>query len=244
MVMPREIVKKTTSLKKTDTPPEKKRPSKNKPAPTGNEAAFRDRNAGRAANKAKSTEVPPAPKKGGKPKSLPGDRKLRSGKVDSEKALKQAGWSDKDAAKELEIEEAAEADAEAEAAEDAQSLEPKVAKKSLQEYLAERNSQGAGLVTAKATRKVEAIEGEKIEKVKEEFVAPSVEKKQKQKARKEKQFLDFSPVFADEARESPRGGKGGRGGRGGKAGAKGGRGGKKPVARGAPLDEKNFPSLA
>lgn len=100
--------------------------------------------------------------------------------------------------------------------------------------------------------------GEKIEKDQEAYFAPSVAKKAKAKAAKEKKFLDFEASFADQSSnsrpsESRRGGseRGGFNKRGGKRGGeRGGFNGRKPApssssssAKKPAVNDKNFPSL-
>ncbi|KAH3687126.1 hypothetical protein WICPIJ_001881 [Wickerhamomyces pijperi] len=246
---PREIVKKSTSSKKTDAAPasaDKSKARNNRPQPTGNEAAIKDKSAGRSANKAKGVEeAKPAsrrPAKGGKT-----DRHSKTGKTDSEKKIKQAGWkADGEAELEAETEGAKDAAEEAAAAVE----EAKPAGKSLEEYLNEKTE---FVGTQREGRKVEAIEGEVVVKADETFIAATKTKAVKSKALKQKTFLDFDATFADEApRErapSTRGNsKPTRGGRAPR-GAKAPRGTKAPRAPKAPAgpsinDEASFPSLA
>lgn len=264
----REIVKKTTSSKKKDVAPptaDKSRANKNRPKPTGNEAAFKDRNTGRAANRSKPTDAAEEGKKGGKPNkyNTPTDRRSRSGKTDSEKKLKQAGWTDKDAKREAETEAAVDEDVDDEFAEDAQDeAEQGPAKKSLQEYLAELEASKQavdGTTPPPSAPSVKSVDGEVLVKSKESFIPASVQKKEKAKSKKEKQTLDFDVNFADEVPPprdgnrprrggAPRGRGGARGGfrRGGDNNAPSGapKGGKKPfVKKASVLDDKNFPSL-
>lgn len=194
--LPKEIVKATTSSKKADVPPPSADPAKarkNKKAPTGNDAALKNKTDN------KSTPGPAAtPSKHSK---KPFDRHSRSGKTDSKKQVKQAWGDDK---KELEDEARAEADAAAELAAEAEENPSGPAAKSLQDYLAELQEKEAALGGARVVRKAnEGAEAkwtaaEKIEKEQASYVAPSATKKSKQKAPKEKKFLDFSAVFADE----------------------------------------------
>ncbi|ODV70951.1 Stm1p CYBJADRAFT_192348 [Cyberlindnera jadinii NRRL Y-1542] len=249
--VPREIVKKNTSSKKADVPPpsaNKDKARKNRPQPTGNDAAFKDKNAGRSANKSRSVDESKA--KGAKSNNKSKfDRHSRSGKTDSDKKVKQAGWT-ADAEGELE--------AEVEGAEDAQDelKEEKVAKKSLEDYFKELEASNTS--SQREARKVEAVdEAAVIVKVEEEFIPQTKSKKEKSKTLKTKQYLDFSATFADEApaqhESSFRGGRGGRGSSRGNA--RGSRGGKNNAARtprapkashatGPSLTEENFPSLA
>lgn len=87
--------------------------------------------------------------------------------------------------------------------------------------------------------------GEKIEKDQEAYFAPSVAKKAKAKAAKEKKFLDFEASFADQSSnsrpsESRRGGseRGGFNGRKPAPSSSSSSSAKKPA-----VNDKNFPSL-
>lgn len=248
--IPRENVRKSTSSKKADVPPpsaNKDRANKNRPQPTGNEAAIRDRSAGRAANKAKGVEEPKQQKKSSKPK----DRQSRTGKTDSSKKIKQAGWT-ADGETELEAETEAAHDAEEELKADA---EPKQAKKSFADYLKEQEEQNS-MEANRATRTVAAVDNaDIIVKEEEDFIAASKTKNLKNKQLKTKNYLDFDATFADElprpsSGRGPRGNfrGGARGARGSSRGARGNnlrgasRGGKVP-AKGPKMDEENFPSL-
>ncbi|CDR38318.1 CYFA0S02e00254g1_1 [Cyberlindnera fabianii] len=243
--LPREIVKKNTSSKKTDTPPPSANPAranKNRPQPTGNEAAIKNKDTGRSANKAKDVQERPA--KSGKPSK---DRRSRSGKTDSEKKFKQAGWT-ADAKSELKNEEEAAEDVAEEIAEDS---EPKVAKKSLEEYLKEKEAAAAAANSQREGRKVEAVNEEDIiVKEQEVFVPASKEKKVKSKALKTKNFLDFDATFSDDLPKAsprtsaPRGR--GQGPKRGSSAPRGARGAAKagPKKSAPQLTEENFPSLA
>lgn len=247
---PREVVKKTTSSKKSDVPPpsaNKDRANKNRPQATGNEAAYKDGKAGRAANKAKGVEEPKAskkPVKGGKT-----DRHSRTGKSDTQKRVKQAGWT-ADGEGELENELEGAEDAAEELKEDS---EDKPAKKSLQDYLKEKEASTIG--AAREIRKVESAgDDEVLVKEQESFIAPTKTKNVKSKALKNKTFLDFDATFADDLpKPTSTRGRGnntrGRGsntrGRGNARGGRAPRGGKAPKADAPSInDEANFPSLA
>ncbi|CCH46882.1 Suppressor protein STM1 [Wickerhamomyces ciferrii] len=248
---PREIVKKNTSSKKTDTAPpsaNKDRANKNRPQATGNEAALKAGKAGREANKAKGVEEPvrsKKPVKGGKT-----DRHSRSGKTDSDKRVKQAGWT-ADGEAELENE----LDGAEDAAEELKEEDNKPAKKSLEDFLKEQEA-ALGVNSARNVRQVQSSgDDEVIAKQEEVFIAPTKTKNVKSKALKTKQFLDFDATFADEAPrpQSTRGNntRGGRGPRGntrgrGPRGGNNTRGPKGPKQASGPSinDEANFPSLA
>ncbi|GEQ71068.1 hypothetical protein JCM33374_g4749 [Metschnikowia sp. JCM 33374] len=194
--LPKEIVKPTTSSKKADVPPPSADPAKarkNKKTATGNEAALK--------NKTNNKTTPGPSATPSKHSKKPFDRHSRSNKTDSKKQVKQAWGDDK---KELEDESRGEADAAAELAAEAEEVPSGPAAKSLQEYLAELQEKEAALGSARVVRKAnEGAEAkwtaaEKIEKEQSSYVEPSAAKKNKQKAPKEKKFLDFSAVFADD----------------------------------------------
>lgn len=243
---PREIVRNTTSSKKSDVPPAKADPArakKNKKGPTGNEAALK--------NKSNNKDVAPPSNTPSSREKKPFDRHSRTGKTDSKKKLKQ-GWGADDK-RELDDETNATGDAlvelENEAAEKGEPAPP--AAKSLQDYLnelqlAENNLDGKRTVrSANQGAEQKWAEGEVVEKHTEDFVKATHARKQKQKALKEKKYLDFSAVFADEAprpqSDSARGGF--KGSRGPKP-ARGGKGGNNVKKAQPPaVNDKNFPSL-
>lgn len=245
--LPREIVKNTTSSKKADVPPAKADPArarKPKKGPTGNEAALK--------TKVNNKEVAaPGSTPSNKEHKKAFDRHSRTGKTDSKKKLKQ-GWGSNDK-RELDDETNATGDALAELEKDAaEKGEPAApAAKSLQDYLNElqlaENQLGGKRTVRSANEGAEDkwTAGEKVEKHTEAFVKPTAGKKQKQKATKEKKFLDFNAVFADEApraqNDAPRGGfKGSRGGKPARGGARAGNGKK---AQPPAVNDQNFPSL-
>ncbi|KAG0676570.1 hypothetical protein C6P43_004122 [Kluyveromyces marxianus] len=188
---PKEIVKKNTSSKKADVPPPSADPSKarhNKPKAVGNEAAIKDKNAGRSNNRNKDAPASTKPKRENRRAT---DRQNRSGKVDTSKKVKQ-GWGDDE--KELEQEQAAIADAAAELAEDAEE-QPADNKKSLKEYLEEMK---ANSLDTPAPKKEVEFEGTPLEAKEKEVFAPATKvKKVKSKQLKTKQFLDFDVTFSD-----------------------------------------------
>lgn len=110
-----------------------------------------------------------------------------------------------------------EAQEQAEAEADAAAAEP--AKKSLADYLAETSIDED---TPGVSRVIAQIDAEVLVKEKEDFISSKNVKKDKSKAKKEKQTLDFTAVFADSTpkefkgrNESARGrGKPVRGGKG------------------------------
>lgn len=234
--IPREVVKKTTSSKKSDVPPASADPAKarkNKKAATGNEAALKNKNGNKDVSAPSST-----PSKHTK-KSF--DRHSRTGKTDSKKKVRQ-GWGGDDT-RELEDETAGASDALAELNADSESGAPAApAAKSLQDYLAELQKAEADLQGRKPARK--ANEGaeekwsanEKIEKETSAFVESTHVKKFKQKSNKEKKFLQFDSVFSDDA---PRPVKKAPFAKDKKFVGK--KGGKPPQPKG--VDDKDFPSL-
>lgn len=230
--LPKEIVKKTSSSKKLDVPPPKADPAKakkNKKPLGGNEAALKNKNNNKDVSAPSSTPANRYKK--------PFDRQSRSGKTDSKKKVKQ-GWGGDDSKKELDDETNATGDAVNELAEEAaeknQPAPP--AAKSLQDYLAELQATEAQLAGKRTVRV--ANDGnndkwgnaEKIEKKSEEFIPSTIGKKQKQKQAKDKKFLDFSAVFADEVSKP----------RSGPKGKNGGKNSSKPAV----VNEHNFPKLS
>ncbi|AMD19011.1 HBR110Wp [Eremothecium sinecaudum] len=208
---PKEIIKKTTSSKKADVPPPSADPSKaknNRPKPSGNDAAFKDKQAGRSQNKNKD-----APVAGKGRENKPYDRHSRTGKTDSAKKIKQA-WGDNE--KQLADEEAGAAIAEAElAAEDVEEQQP--AAISLEAYLNEQNAEK--LNSTVIPQKVEKLEDAELFVKKEQvFVEPAKVKTHKPKQVKTKQYLEFDGTETFPAPN--RGQSSRRGGRGGKKGGK------------------------
>ncbi|AEY98667.1 FAGL151Wp [Eremothecium gossypii FDAG1] len=231
---PKELVKKTTSSKKADVPPPSADPSRaknNRPKPTGNEAAFRDKQAGRSQNKSKDA---PAPGKPAKDSRKTFDRHSRTGKTDSAKKIKQA-WGDNE--KEQADEEAGAAVAEAELAADAAEEEQATAAAvTLEAYLEQQNSD---LNKAPVARKVEKFDdAELFVKKQEVFMEATKVKNVKTKHLKAKQFLEFDGTesFAPKSRDQ-RDNK-----RGGKGGNRGGKGGNREPAQAKPVNA-NFPAL-
>ncbi|KAI5968384.1 hypothetical protein CANMA_002375 [Candida margitis] len=200
----KEVVRKNTSSKKADVPPPSADPTKakKKAKPAGNEGALKTKN--------NNKDVAPPQSTATKHQKKPFDRHSRSGKTDSSKKIKQ-GWGNTDT-RELEGEAEGTEDAEADLVEEAEEEVDTTPKKSLQEYLAEQEQKQRELDGAKKLRK--ANEGaeqkwnseEKIEKTQEEYFASTHQKKTKSKAPKEKVFLEFDAVFADEQPQEPRGG--------------------------------------
>ncbi|VVT50249.1 uncharacterized protein SAPINGB_P002675 [Magnusiomyces paraingens] len=228
----REVVKKTASTKKSDVNPRSNnsgsRPSK-RPQYQGNEAAFRDRNAGRDANRSRPLDEKTEggrPARRGPPRASgnrSNDRHSRSGKADTEKTVEK-GWGDDK--KKLDDEKAAEtiakadeesesveaaADASAEAvATPAEPVEPEAVTKTLEEYFEELSVESAALGgPAAETRKPnEGAEDSKYQAVlkreEEDFVSASKVKAVKSKKTKEKVTLEVNPVFASSPASAPR----------------------------------------
>ncbi|SCV00771.1 LAME_0G11892g1_1 [Lachancea meyersii CBS 8951] len=241
---PKEIVRNTTSSKKADVPPPSADPSranKNRPKPTGNEAAFKDKNGGRKNNRSREA---PAETTGAKRTThaarRSSDRQNRSGKVDTEKRVRQ-GWGDNK--KEVTEEAAAEIDAQAEIeADKAEEETPASNKKSLQDYLDEVNSSGLNKAPA-AKKSVDQLEdAELLVKKEEVYAEPTKVKSLKSKQLKSKQYLDFDVNFSDsQSSAKPRKFDNNKGGprRGGKSKPAKAAGEQKPA-----VNAKNFPSLA
>ncbi|RKP32292.1 hypothetical protein METBISCDRAFT_21561 [Metschnikowia bicuspidata] len=193
--MPREILRKTTSSKKTDVPPTSADPAKarkNRKSVTGNEAAFKDK----IKNKAVA-----APTGGPRREKKPFDRHSRTNKTDSKKKIAQ-GWGD--GRREVDDEAAALADAVTELAVDAKSEPAAPVGKSLKEYLAEQQQLEQAL-SKSTTKKVNVGSEEKwtsfevIQKETLPLVEPTFSKKIRQRAPKEKKLLDFTASFGEQA---------------------------------------------
>ncbi|CDK29761.1 unnamed protein product [Kuraishia capsulata CBS 1993] len=196
----KEVVKKSTSSKKADVPPpsaDKSRAKKKAPL-KGNEGAIKVKNENDKVSAPASTE-----RRTQKSKLT----RQQTGKTDSARKEK-AGWGDD--ADELDDELAGEKIAE----EDAEEAEEEaVPAKSLEEYLAEvKLAQESLGGTTRAVRQVET-DAEKTEiKAQEEFAPATASKKQREKARKVKNIVEFDAVFADEVPPPRSGATRGRGG--------------------------------
>ncbi|SCV04640.1 LAMI_0H17744g1_1 [Lachancea mirantina] len=237
---PKELVKKNTSSKKADVPPPSADPSranKNRPKPSGNEGAFRDKSNGRRVNKGKDAPESTAAKTSHAARRAT-DRQNRSGKVDTEKRVRQ-GWGDDRA--ELAAEAEGEADAQAELKDDQSAEKTSVSnKKSLQDYLNEQANNE--LNKAPITKKnVENLEAELLVKREEVYAEPTKVKAVKNKQQKSKQYLDFDATFAD-SKPKPRSFENKAPRRGGKP--KNTRGAPKAADKKPVVNAENFPSLA
>ncbi|KAL2813504.1 Stm1-domain-containing protein [Aspergillus cavernicola] len=239
----------------------------------GNDAAFRDRNAGSRNNRDK-----PVDEAGQEPNSRPDrggrggrggrhDRQSRTGQSDTRKQVNQ-GWGNQDGEKTWDDEKAGENIAQTDENQpqtpaEEKPEEPEDKSKSFAEYLAEKAARGD--LSAKPVRA--ANEGSKTDKKwasakeikraeeEEAYIKGKEEKSKREKQRKEKNFLDVDMRFVEAPRGGgsggPRGGGRGRGAprgapRGGARGApRGGRGNGPRSERPAPVtvDETNFPSL-
>lgn len=224
--MPKEIVKKSTSSKKSDIAPPSADPAmakKNKKPLTSNEAAFKEKVNNKSVD---------APAGGPKREKKSFDRHSRSGKTDTKKKISQ-GWGDD--RREADDEAAGLADANAELANENKEEPAVPAGKSLKEYLAEQEQSLASFIKT-ATRK--ANEGaedkwnsfEKIEKETKDFVEATHGKRVRQRAAKEKKLLNFTSTFGEDISKF----------NGKKTGFKGKKtDGKKPAA----INDQTFPSL-
>ncbi|OJK05198.1 hypothetical protein ASPACDRAFT_74714 [Aspergillus aculeatus ATCC 16872] len=235
---------------------------------TGNEAAFRDRNAGRTNNREKATEDPKEGQRHGfrargeRGERVRHDRQSRTGQTDTRKQVNQ-GWGNQSGDKTWDDEKAGEDIAhkdENEPQTPAAEEEPADKSKSFADYLAEKAAQED--LSAKPVRA--ANEGSKLDKKwaaakelkpreeEEAYIKGKEEKSKREKQRKEKNVLEVDMRFV----EAPRGAANGPRGRGARGGARGGRGGRGGNNTNAPrpsgaatsgasvtVDEKNFPSL-
>ena len=241
----KELVRKTTSSKKTDTPPASADPSrarKPRAKPTGNDGAIKDRSAGRQKNRSRDVSSSASERRPNTRRAT--DRHSRSGKTDTQKKINQGWGNNKD---ELASETAAEADAAAEIAEDAEEKAEDSNKMTLEAYM--QSQQGVApkkTVEAKATNKLE--NAELFFKEEEVYVPATKVKTVKSKQQKAKNFLDFDATFSDslpkERRSDNRSGD--RNNR--NSGKNNKRGGKKnqqnTVQKNRSIDTANLPSLA
>ncbi|KAJ5105904.1 hypothetical protein NUU61_003251 [Penicillium alfredii] len=232
----------------------------------GNEAAFRDRNAGRINNRQKPTdEAAPPSRRGERSGRGRGDRQSRTGQTDTRKQVQQ-GWGADSGEKTWDDERQAENIAKDDetapqtpADEEAKELVDN--SKSYSDYLAEQAQKDT--LAAKPVRA--ANEGSKADKKwaeakelkrgegEDSYIQATQEKTKREKQRKEKNFLDVDLRFVEQPRSGPSNGpRGGRGGRGsdrprggdrGRAGPRGGapRGGGAPRDGGAPRGGRGGP---
>lgn len=233
------VVKKNTSSKKADSAPPKadpKRATNNKKQVGGNEAAFRDKNVGRANNRAKGApeDTGRRNKGGNRP-----DRKSQMDRHDTEKQVKK-GWGDDK--KQLDEEAAAASIArDDELQEDAEKTGEQQVDNTmtLEEYFAQMSTKNADLSKTRSVRKPnEGVDdskwanAEEVHRTEEAFFESQKQKSLRQKQRKEKQVLEPTLTFVSEKEQRPstRGG-GARGGRGNaRGGARGGNKQSKPRA--------------
>lgn len=252
--------------KPTQAPKTEARPAQNssRRGVSGNEAAFRDRNAGSDRNRNKGTEEESrgngrggygARVRGGRGSRYPRDRDDRHTKniaPGSEKQAAQA-WGaaegeaelkDEQAAAEIAKKELKEGEAEGKENAEAEAEEEKLV--SYETYLAQQAEKKLALESPKEAR--QANEGSKLDKkwaeakplVKaedDEFIsAAGTGKSKRERERKVKQVVDIEPRFVEP--ERTRGGRGGRGGSRGGPSRGGERGGAPRGDRGAPRGER------
>ncbi|KAJ5625800.1 hypothetical protein N7510_002109 [Penicillium lagena] len=227
---------------------------------TGNEAAFRDRNAGRNNNREKPTDEAQPPRRGERSGRGRGDRQSRSGQTDTHKKVEQGwgadngekAWTDErigeNIAKEDENEPQTPADEEAkELADKSMSYTDYLAEQAQKDSLAAKPVRAANEGTKTDSKWAAAKELKRTEE-EDAYIQGSSEKAKREKQRKEKNFLDVDMRFVEQPSSGPRGGgrggaRGGdrgdrapRGDRGDRAprGDRGGRGGAPRGDRGAP----------
>ncbi|KKF92544.1 Suppressor protein STM1 [Ceratocystis platani] len=233
--------------------PKKQAPKPAAAAPArrgGNDAAFRDKNAGRENNRGKPTDESGARRgrggpRGGRGSRFPREKDDRHSKSVGGPGEKQAdkAWGANEGNAELKDEIAGEEIAAADKTEEevAEAAEPEEKVKSFDDFLAEKAEKKLALGESLSLR--QANEGTKANKkwetakqvINEEsdYFTPGTGKATRQRERKVKQTIDIEPRFVEAERSSrSEGGRGGRGGpRGGFRGeGRGGRGG----ARGGP----------
>ncbi|KAL1857842.1 hypothetical protein Plec18170_003066 [Paecilomyces lecythidis] len=231
--------------------------------PSGNEGAFRDREAGSYNNRNRPVdEQKEAQRRGFRARDDRGervrnDRHPRSGHGDSHKKIDQ-GWGANSGEKEWTDEKIGEAVAKADENEPQTPAEeePSEKSKSYAEYLAElaeKKSQELGVKAARAPNEgvktdPKWAQAKPLKRDEEEdayIKGVKEEKGKREKQRKEKNLLEVDMRFVEAPRgrgDGPRGrGRGGRGRGGGRGDGPrtGGRGGNS----GPTVDEKNFPSL-
>lgn len=237
-VAPKEIVAPQKSTKKSGEPPkaDKTKAKGGKPRASGNEAGVKFN------NKNRDSEAPAATqRKSGKDKKF--DRHSRTGRHETAKA--EHNRLGDEAESQIEGEE----DAEAELADEAEDAEEKPQLRSAADFFQELES-NEFYKTKKAAAPSSAInEDELLVKVSEEFIPSTAEKKLKQKAKKEKKFLDVNITVTDgydrpERPERSDFQKGSRKPRGGKKFAGKPRAAGKPAKKSSgQFNEQNFPAL-
>ncbi|ANB12977.1 Stm1p [Sugiyamaella lignohabitans] len=206
----KEVVKNTTSSKKADAAPARANPARatgNKKPLSGNEAALKDKNVGRANNRSRGGAEGETPRS--KTNNRRFDRHSQTGKTDSDKKVNKAWGDDK---KKLDDEAAAESIAkedatEAESAEAAPAEEEADNTKTLEEYYAELNAKNAELNASRSARKAnEGVEDAKwananeVKKSDEELVPEARSKAVRTKTRKEKTIIEADVSFSGPAR--------------------------------------------
>ncbi|KAJ6187725.1 hypothetical protein N7519_002633 [Penicillium mononematosum] len=178
----------------------------------GNEAAYRDRNAGRNHNREKPTDEAAQPARRGR--GGRNDRQSRTGQTDTRKQVQQ-GWGAESGEKTLDDERQGEKLAKKEESEpqtpaEAEEQEEPDNSKSFADYLAEK----AQRETLAAKPERTANEGSKLDKkwaaakelTKEEeaaYIQPTHEKTKREKQRKEKNFLDVDLRYVEPPRSGP-----------------------------------------
>lgn len=245
---PKEIVRNTTSSKKADVPPpsaDPARANKNRPRATGNDAALKDKSAGRQNNRGKEAPESSRTKKTSQRKAT--DRHSRTGKVDTPKKVTQ-GWGDDKT--EVAAEAEGELDAQAEAAADNEvEAATGVAQMSLQDYLQKKSADSLNKVPE--AKKVEALNNAELFVKETEVLAEATKVKNiKSKQQKAKEYLNFDAVYVDsnprqrkdfDNNKNRRGGRGGKSTRGGRNNA---RTESNPVQTNRTIDTKNLPTLS
>ncbi|KAL2136587.1 hypothetical protein VTI74DRAFT_2892 [Chaetomium olivicolor] len=219
---------------------------------SGNEAAFRDRNAGRDSNRGKPTDEPPRGGRRGGYRGRGGRREegdrhpTRSAPHSNSEKQAAQSWGGKDGEGELKDEQAgaeiaqSEQKAEGEAAPEAEAKEEEPEEKhiTLDQYLAQQAEKKLALGGNLNVRKPN--EGAKDDKWKdfaplnkndeEELFTGTGGKAKRERERKQKQFVEIEHHYIEP--ERTRGGRGGRGGARGDAGRGRGRGAPRGEFRG------------
>ncbi|GAV27327.1 hypothetical protein PMKS-000791 [Pichia membranifaciens] len=236
-VAPKEIVAPQKSTKKSGEPPkaDKTKAKGGKPKASGNEAGVRFNNKNRDSEGPTTTQ-----RKTGKDKKF--DRHSRTGREETAKAEHNRLGDEAEA--QIEGEE----DAEAEIQENAAAAEEKPQLRSAADFFQELEATEFYKTKKVAAPAADAINAEKlVVKVSEDFIPSTAEKKLKQKAKKEKKFLDVNITVTDgyDRPERPersdfQKGPASRKPRGGKKFTGKPRPAKKPTGQ---FNEQNFPAL-
>ncbi|KAL2156562.1 hypothetical protein VTH82DRAFT_1307 [Thermothelomyces myriococcoides] len=223
---------------------------------SGNEAVFRDRDAGRESNRARPTDEPPRGGRRGGFRERGGDRRpYRSAPHSNSEKQAEKSWGAAEGESELKDEKAAAEIAESEKKADEEAGEPEAKEEGPEEkqmtydqYLAqlEQKKVDAELPVRKPNEGVNDSKWKDFTPLKrdenEDYVPGTGGKAKRERERKQKTFLEIEHRYEPERPRGARGGRGGGRGRGRGGAPRTGRGGQEA----APIntnDESAFPSL-